>query len=171
MSPDGLPDGRCRWPLPDGLLMLNGCHARILELALSNQQPSVRLGKDTWLYPAAIEQTALMMAARQRADVVIDFTDSPGEMFLQNLLTGWMEANRRARWINLSNWMCRCHFRCSSSKDNHSPTMPQCRLELHSARIGRSIRQRLSQPRCSSFSGEMVHGKSISNSSIQMSLQ
>ncbi len=66
--------------------LLNGCNARILELALSNQQPFVRLGKDTWLYPAAIEQTTLMMAAGQRADVVIDFTDSPDEVFLQNIL-------------------------------------------------------------------------------------
>lgn len=66
--------------------LLNGCNARILELALSNQQPFLRLGKDTWLYPAALEQTTLMMAAGQRADVVIDFTDSPNEVFLQNIL-------------------------------------------------------------------------------------
>ena len=38
------------------LRLLNGCNARFLELRLSNGQPFTKLGKDSWLYPAAIEQ-------------------------------------------------------------------------------------------------------------------
>ncbi len=38
------------------LRLLNGCNARFLELRLSNGRPFTKLGKDSWLYPAAIEQ-------------------------------------------------------------------------------------------------------------------
>jgi FtsP/CotA-like multicopper oxidase with cupredoxin domain len=66
--------------------ILNGCNARVLEMRLSNDQPFIRLGKDTWLYPNAIEQNRLLLSMAQRADVVIDFTNAPNELFLENIL-------------------------------------------------------------------------------------
>ena len=66
--------------------ILNGCNARVMEMRLSNDQPFIRLGKDTWLYPNAIEQNKLLLSMAQRADVVIDFTNAPNELFLENIL-------------------------------------------------------------------------------------
>lgn len=66
--------------------ILNGCNARFLEMRLSNGQPFIGLGKDTWLFPQAIEQDTLLLSMAQRADVVIDFTDAPNEVFLENIL-------------------------------------------------------------------------------------
>ncbi|MFM8477091.1 MAG: multicopper oxidase family protein [Planctomycetaceae bacterium] len=67
--------------------ILNGCNARFMELQLSSGQPFLRVGKDTWLYPRAIQQQTLMLSMAQRADVVIDFTDAPNEVFLENILS------------------------------------------------------------------------------------
>ena len=68
------------------LRLLNGCNARFLELRLSTGQPFTKLGKDSWLYPAAIEQQTILLAPGQRADVVVDLTDAPNEVFLENIL-------------------------------------------------------------------------------------
>jgi FtsP/CotA-like multicopper oxidase with cupredoxin domain len=66
--------------------ILNGAGARVMELRLSNDQPFIRLGKDTWLYPEAIEEDRLLLGMANRADVIIDFTDAPDEVFLENIL-------------------------------------------------------------------------------------
>lgn len=66
--------------------ILNGCNARFMELRLSSGQPFLRLGKDTWLYPRAIQQQTMLLSMAQRADVVIDFTDAPSELYLENIL-------------------------------------------------------------------------------------
>ncbi|MEY2727419.1 MAG: hypothetical protein RLZZ458_3286 [Planctomycetota bacterium] len=66
--------------------LLNGSNARFMELQLSSGQPFIRLGKDTWLYPKAIQQQTILLSMAQRADVVIDFTDAPNEVFLENIL-------------------------------------------------------------------------------------
>ena len=66
--------------------VLNGCNARFLEFRLSNGQPFIGLGKDTWLFPNAIERNSLLLSMAQRADVVIDFTNAPNELFLENIL-------------------------------------------------------------------------------------
>lgn len=66
--------------------ILNGCNARFLELRLSNGQPFIGLGKDTWLFPAAMERNSLVLSMAQRADVVIDFTDAPNELYIENIL-------------------------------------------------------------------------------------
>ena len=68
------------------LRILNGCNARFLEVRLSNGQPFTRIGKDSWLYPQAIEQSIMMLSSGQRADVVIDFTNAPAEVYLENIL-------------------------------------------------------------------------------------
>ncbi len=66
--------------------ILNGCNARFLELRLSNGQPFIGLGKDTWLFPAAMERNTLLLSMAQRADVVIDFANAPNELFIENIL-------------------------------------------------------------------------------------
>lgn len=65
---------------------LNGANARVFEVRLSNGQPFIGLGKDTWLFPNAIERDTLLLGMANRADVVIDFTDAPDEVFLENIL-------------------------------------------------------------------------------------
>lgn len=66
--------------------ILNGSNARFMELQLSSGQPFLRIGKDTWLYPRAIQQQTMLLSMAQRADVIIDFTDAPNEVFLENIL-------------------------------------------------------------------------------------
>lgn len=65
---------------------LNGSNARFWELRLSNGQPFIGLGRDSWLFPEAIERETLLLGMANRADVVIDFTDAPSELFLENIL-------------------------------------------------------------------------------------
>ena len=55
-------------------------------MRLSSGQPFLGLGKDTWLFPNAVERDTLLLGMAQRADVVIDFTDAPNELFLENIL-------------------------------------------------------------------------------------
>lgn len=64
---------------------LNGSNARFWELRLSSGN-FIGLGKDTWLYPNAIERDTLLLGMANRADVVIDFTNAPEEVFLENIL-------------------------------------------------------------------------------------
>lgn len=66
--------------------ILNGCNARFLELRLSNGQPFIGIAKDTWLFPSAVERNTLLLSMAQRADVIIDFTNAPNEVYLENIL-------------------------------------------------------------------------------------
>ena len=54
------------------------------------------LGKDTWLYPNAQERQTLLLSMAQRADVVIDFTDAPNEVFIENTLS---QDDGLAEWL------------------------------------------------------------------------
>jgi FtsP/CotA-like multicopper oxidase with cupredoxin domain len=65
---------------------LNGSNARHIELRLSDKSPFLGLGTDSWLYPEAIIRRTILMSPAKRADVVIDFTNSPNEVFLENIL-------------------------------------------------------------------------------------
>jgi FtsP/CotA-like multicopper oxidase with cupredoxin domain len=65
---------------------LNGCNARHLELRLSSNASFLGLGTDSWLYPQAIVRSTLLMSPAKRADVIIDFTNAPNEVFLENIL-------------------------------------------------------------------------------------
>lgn len=65
---------------------LNGCNARHIELRMSDKSPFLGLGTDSWLYPQAIIRRTMLMSPAKRADVVIDFTNSPNEVFLENIL-------------------------------------------------------------------------------------
>lgn len=65
---------------------LNGCNARHMELRLSDGASFLGLGTDSWLYPYAFDRDTLLMSPAKRADVIIDFTNAPDEVFLENIL-------------------------------------------------------------------------------------
>lgn len=65
---------------------LNAHNARWVELRLSNGQSMIRLGKDSWLYPNAIDAKTVLLGMANRADVVIDFTNAPNSLYLENIL-------------------------------------------------------------------------------------
>jgi FtsP/CotA-like multicopper oxidase with cupredoxin domain len=65
---------------------LNGCNARVLELRRSDGGVFIGLGKDTWLFPQALEQRTLLLAMANRADVVIDFSNAADVVYLENIL-------------------------------------------------------------------------------------
>lgn len=64
---------------------LGGSTARFFELRLSDGN-FIGLGMDTWLFPQAIERNTLLLSPAKRADVIIDFTNAPNEVFLENIL-------------------------------------------------------------------------------------
>jgi FtsP/CotA-like multicopper oxidase with cupredoxin domain len=64
---------------------LGGSTARFFELRLSEGN-FIGLGMDTWLFPQAIERDTLLLSPAKRADVIIDFTNAPNEVFLENIL-------------------------------------------------------------------------------------
>lgn len=65
---------------------LNGANARFFELRMSNGQPMLQVGMDSWLLPFAIERESILLSMAKRADVIIDFTNAPDEVFLENIL-------------------------------------------------------------------------------------
>ncbi len=67
--------------------ILLGANARIYALRLSTGQPFIQIGTDSWLLPEAVNVDTLLLSPANRADVVIDFTDAPDEVFMTNHLT------------------------------------------------------------------------------------
>jgi FtsP/CotA-like multicopper oxidase with cupredoxin domain len=65
---------------------LDGCNARHLELRLSTGEPFLAIGRDSWLYPEAIYLDTILMSPAKRSDVIIDFTNAPSEVYLENIL-------------------------------------------------------------------------------------
>ncbi|MFM7919018.1 MAG: bilirubin oxidase, partial [Planctomycetaceae bacterium] len=53
--------------------LLNGCCARTLILRLSNGGTFHQIGSDSGFLPTVVKSTQLLLAAGERADVVIDF--------------------------------------------------------------------------------------------------
>lgn len=68
------------------LRILNASNARVYELRLSTRRKMAIIGTDTWLLPQAIEVESFQLAQGQRHDVIIDFRDAPGEVFLENIM-------------------------------------------------------------------------------------
>jgi FtsP/CotA-like multicopper oxidase with cupredoxin domain len=69
-------------------LRLSACTlARHWVVRLSNGQPFLQLGNDTWLLPRAINQTEIYMNPAKRADVIVDFSRLAGqEIYLENIM-------------------------------------------------------------------------------------
>lgn len=65
---------------------LNGCNARHMELRLSTEERILGIGSDTHMHDEAFERETLLMVPATRADVVIDFSDAPPEVYLENIL-------------------------------------------------------------------------------------
>ncbi|MEM5788490.1 MAG: multicopper oxidase domain-containing protein, partial [Syntrophobacteraceae bacterium] len=75
---------------------LNGATARFIQLQLSHGK-FLAIGTDTWLLPHALTPSAsdndgtrdneIRLAPANRTDVIIDFSDAPKEVFLNNVLT------------------------------------------------------------------------------------
>ncbi len=73
---------------------LNGSNARIYALRLNTGQPFLQVGTDSWLLPEAVERQHLLLSPAERADVIIDFTNAPSEVFLTNHLTHDLDDGR-----------------------------------------------------------------------------
>lgn len=56
------------------LRIVNGCNARLLQLALSNGQSFVQIGGDGGLLPAPATRSSLLISPGERFEVVIDFS-------------------------------------------------------------------------------------------------
>jgi FtsP/CotA-like multicopper oxidase with cupredoxin domain len=66
--------------------ILCASNARVFTLRLSTGQPFLQVGNDAWLLPFAMLRPELLLTPAKRADVIIDFTNAPEEVFLEN----WM---------------------------------------------------------------------------------
>jgi len=74
--------------------ILNGSNARIYALKLSTRDRFLQIGNDSWMLPQAVAVPHLLLAPAERADVVIDFTHAPDEVFLTNHLTHGLDDGR-----------------------------------------------------------------------------
>jgi spore coat protein A len=54
--------------------IVNGCNARLLQLALSNGQSFVQIGGDGGLLPAPVTRSSLLISPGERVEVVVDFS-------------------------------------------------------------------------------------------------
>jgi len=64
------------------LRILNGCNARTMILRLQGNQPMPfwRIGADGGFLPAPVQQSDLLLAPAERADVILDFTGLAGKI-------------------------------------------------------------------------------------------
>ena len=69
------------------LRLLNGCNARFLLLEMDGELPFYQIGAEGGFLAAVAEQTQLLLAPAERADVIVDFSDVPvgTEIVLRNL--------------------------------------------------------------------------------------
>jgi len=64
--------------------VLNGANARFFRLSLSSGQLLQQIGTDQGLLPAPVPLKLVMLAPAERADLVVDFSDHPGEQVVLN---------------------------------------------------------------------------------------
>src|SRR5690606_32318958 len=69
------------------LRLLNGCNSRFLLLEMDGELPFYQIGAEGGFLAAVAEQTRLLLAPAERADVIVDFSDVPvgTEIVLRNL--------------------------------------------------------------------------------------
>ena len=65
---------------------LNASNARIYHLRLSSGQPFLKIGQDTWEIETAHTLPEFTVSMAQRFDVIVDFSDAPDELFLENVM-------------------------------------------------------------------------------------
>jgi spore coat protein A len=61
------------------LRVANTANSRFFSLSLSNGQPFQVIGSDQGLLAAPVELARLVIAPAERADLIVDFSDSPGK--------------------------------------------------------------------------------------------
>jgi len=66
--------------------ILNASNARVYRLRLSTRQPFLVIGADSWLFPRAGVIRDFEISSGQRHDVIIDFSGTSGEVFLENIM-------------------------------------------------------------------------------------
>jgi spore coat protein A len=64
--------------------ILNAANGRFYRLTMANKQPFTQIGTDQGLLPAPIQVQILTLAPGERADVVVDFSECPGEQIVVN---------------------------------------------------------------------------------------
>jgi spore coat protein A len=62
--------------------VLNASNGRFLQLSLSNEQTFHQIGTDQGLLPAPVPLERTLLAPGERADVIVDFSGSPGEQIV-----------------------------------------------------------------------------------------
>ena len=67
------------------LRFLNASNARIYHLRLSHGG-FVQIGQDSWEFPKAIGTRDFTLAMAQRVDAIVDFSDAPNEVYLENIM-------------------------------------------------------------------------------------
>jgi spore coat protein A len=67
--------------------IVNGCNARLLQLALSTGQSFTQIGSDGGLLPAPVTRSSLLISPGERFEVVVDFANYGGrQIVLRNTL-------------------------------------------------------------------------------------
>jgi FtsP/CotA-like multicopper oxidase with cupredoxin domain len=70
--------------------ILNASNARVYQLRLSTKQSFLHIGNDSWLLPEAHAvddpEQGFRLAMAERADLIIDFTGAPKEVYLENIM-------------------------------------------------------------------------------------
>jgi FtsP/CotA-like multicopper oxidase with cupredoxin domain len=66
--------------------LLNGSSARYYDLRFSDGRPFLQIGNDAWLLPFAMQRDNMTLCPAKRADIIVDFTNAPSELYLNN----WM---------------------------------------------------------------------------------
>jgi spore coat protein A len=69
--------------------VLNSSNSRFFGLSLDNKQPMIQIGSDQGLLSAPADQTFFALAPAERADLLIDFSGSPGQTI--HLRTGALD--------------------------------------------------------------------------------
>lgn len=85
------------------LRFLNGSTARFIQLRMTSGLEFTQIGADSWLLGEAVTPTAsddegtrvgeIRLTPAERADVIVDFSNAPNEVFLENVL--FQENGRR----------------------------------------------------------------------------
>lgn len=64
----------------------NASNARFYVLRLNNRQTFLRIANDSWLLPSAMVGDNVLLAPGNRTELIIDFTNAPSEVYLENIL-------------------------------------------------------------------------------------
>ncbi len=78
--------------------ILNASNARWYTIRLSNRQPFLLVATDSWLLPEVQRHRKLTLANANRRDIIVDFTDAPDELYLENIME--QEDGRGPKRIN-----------------------------------------------------------------------